>query len=77
MSTIAKLDFKNENRSQLEKATFLSLAAGILYHGFSGFSSACRAAAQDKRGTGASCANARARGGKAQQLMNIKSATWR
>jgi hypothetical protein len=38
----------DENKSQLEKTTFLSLAAGVLHHGISGFSSACSASDEDK-----------------------------
>jgi hypothetical protein len=54
ISTIAKQDFKNENKSQLEKATFLSLTTGILHHDFSWLSDAPGTSAEDKAKTGAS-----------------------
>jgi hypothetical protein len=61
ISTIAKLDFKNENRSQLEKAAFLSLATGILHHGLSWVPYACGTTAHNKGKAGTSFSSA---GGK-------------
>jgi hypothetical protein len=48
----------DENKSQLEKATFLSLAAGILYHGFSRVPYARGTPAQNKREAGTSHSSA-------------------
>jgi hypothetical protein len=44
----------DENKSQLEKATFLSLTTGILHHDFSWLSDAPGTSAEDKAKTGAS-----------------------
>jgi hypothetical protein len=49
---------KDENKSQLEKATFLPPAAGIFHHGFSRIPNARSTSAQDKGEAGTSYSGA-------------------